>query len=49
MAKILLFIGILLTNVSFSQEEFITFLKSDNLPKCFQGLDEEQIERLVTQ
>lgn len=49
MKKILLLIGILLTNISFSQEEFITFLKSDNLPKCFQGLADDQVEQLVTE
>lgn len=44
---------ILLTMVislpSFQQEQFIDFLKSDNLPNCLKGLNDDELDRLMTQ
>lgn len=32
-----------------AQEQFISFLKSDNLPDCLQGFNDDEIDRLLTQ
>lgn len=34
---------------SFAQGEFIEFLKSENLPECFKGLDPAEVDRLMEQ
>lgn len=49
MTKFIILIGFFVTSISFGQEQFIPFLKSKNLPNCFAGLEEEQIDKLVTE
>ena len=49
MKKLLIMYLTILPFLSFSQDQFISFLKSKNLPDCFAGLNEDQVDRLVTE
>lgn len=49
MKTTLLLIFLFLVGTINAQEQFINFLKRAELPSCFDGLNDEQIDRLVTE
>ncbi len=49
MKKLITFCFSFLILSVFGQEQFIPFLKSSYLPNCFSGLNEDQVDRLLTE